>query len=727
MATGVPAIQALEMEFTAGVWTDVTADWDAPGGPLSIHMGRANKYSQPSPGSMTFSLDNHLGKYTPQRQVLADGVTAHPYWPNVVPRKRVRYSYTISAVKYIRFVGYIKGWPPALENGVRPVVSITATTRDDQLSRVKMKSPLRQEVLADSPDLLWPLTEDAGSTQAQTAPIVLPAAALGAAGAGPALTFGDNGPGVGDGTGVKFSPASATSGQYLAARLPSSLNLAAYTIECFVNIGTSLPSWATGGGVEHILGLTIGGASLFGDFYIAAVAGTDGYPIFDDSTGIVKYGPAPILDGGWHHLAATRTTAGGDVAFYIDGVATPNGGAGSTTATTADTLTVGEATTASLAQARFQGNVGYAAVYDTALSAARIAAHAAPRNGFAGDLTSTRVQRYLGFAGLSSGESVVNSGQTTVGTYPQSGKDVVSACQDMATTEGGGSVFWARWDGQMRFTHRRYRDSTTPDLILDASIPALLDPDVWEPAYDETTLVNTSTASRSAESGTLSTQTYTDTVSLAAFGESDADVTTYTQSDQDALNLAQSQVAGNAYPAFRLNQLAVNFHAATSSLYAQLGAIQIGDRIRIINIPPFAAPMSTLDLFVEGWTEYPTPTTYRVVFDTSPVGAPRIVLDDVTYGALGCAGQTLNTALTNSGTTVSIATAGTLPTLTLVAGEYPMNIKVGEEVIALPAAPGGSTSPQTFLNCLRGQQGTLVAAQAAGSTISLFPATALAL
>src|SRR6266568_4769905 len=117
--------------------------------------------------------------------------------------------------------------------------------------------------------------------------------------------------------------------------------------------------------------------------------------------------------------------------------------------------------------------------------------------------------------------------------------------------------------------------------------PALLDPDVWDPAFDETTLVNSSTANRSAESGTLSTQTYTDTVSLAAYGESDApDITTYTLSDQDALNLAQAQVAGNAYPAFRLNQLAVNFHAATTSLYPQLGAMEIGSLIQIINVPP---------------------------------------------------------------------------------------------------------------------------------------------
>jgi hypothetical protein len=297
----------------------------------------------------------------------------------------------------------------------------------------------------------------------------------------------------------------------------------------------------------------------------------------------------------------------------------------------------------------------------------------------------------------------------------------------MATTEGGGAAFWIRpSDGDVRFANRRYRDTTTPVLTLDASVD--LDASVYDPAFDETTLVNSSTASRTAESGTLSTQTYTDTVSLAAYGESDADITTYTLSDADALNLAQAQVAGNAYPAFRLNQIAVKLSASTNNLYAALAAVEIGSRIRITNLPPGAAPLGTLDLFIEGWTETVDEGTYRVVFDTSPAGAARIKLDDTTYGRLGCAGQTLNAALTNSATTVVIATTGTgNPTFTTVGARYPLSIKVGEEVISLQSAPAGATSPQTFTGCLRGQQGTAAAAQASGATVNLFPATALAL
>src|SRR6266581_4710379 len=201
--------QKWEIEFTAGVWTDVTADVEFGFvSPPQTHYGRTSQFSQPGPGSETLALRNPLGRYTPQRQVLTDGVTPHPYWPNVTARKRIRRSYTVGGVTFYRFFGYVKGFPPSLYSGVLPVVPITATDRMDQLSRVKLKSPIRQELTPDTPDLWWPLTDDAGSTQALQAPVI-GNSPLGLAGAGPAVTFGDNGPGVGDGPGVKFAPASS--------------------------------------------------------------------------------------------------------------------------------------------------------------------------------------------------------------------------------------------------------------------------------------------------------------------------------------------------------------------------------------------------------------------------------------------------------------------------------------------------------------------------------------
>jgi hypothetical protein len=705
--------QRWEIEFTAGTWTDISADVEYTYAPAPvIHHGRTDRYSQPGPGSMTFTLRNETGKYTPFRQVLTNG-QAHPYWPNVVPRKRVRYSYTVAGTQYIRFVGYVKGWPPAMESGVRPYVTVTATTRDDQLSRVKMNPPIRQEITPDAPFLWWPLTDDAGSTQAAPAP-PLRLYPLGVADVGAAVTFGDNGPGVGDGTGVKFTPGSSSSGQYLQSGpidLGSSNN---FTIELWVNCA-AIPAW----GAQVALGADNATNSWGLSFGLSAA----GLPSVNWG-GVSVAGATSIVDGGWHHLAASASITGlGHLTFYVDGVSAGTSAGVVIVSGRVLTFAVGEdylPNKLSPTPKRFQGNVGEVAVYSSSLSAARIAAHAAATNGYSGDTTDARAARYLGVAGLTASDWTLDAGQTTVGTYPQAGKDTISACQDMATTEGG--VFWFRWDGKARFASRRYRDATTPALTLDALVD--LDATVYDPAYDETTLVNSSTVSRSAESGVLSTQTYTDTTSLTAYGESDADITTYTLSDQDALNLAQAQVAGNSQPGFRLNRVAANLHASTVSKYAALGVVEIGSRSRIINLPAGAAPLGTLDGFVEGWTEYPAPTTYRVEFDWSPIGPPRWKWGTSRWQ---CDGQTLNTALTPSATTVIIDTAAGKPTFTTTAGMYPMNIQIGQEIIQLNSAPAGSTSPQTFTGVSRAQQGTPAAAQAVGATVSLWPADTWAL
>jgi hypothetical protein len=83
----------VEVEFTAGVWTDVSADVDLSAG-INIRYGRTSEFSDPSTATCDLQLANHLGRYTPFSQLLADGVTVHPYYPNVVPRKRVRVAFT---------------------------------------------------------------------------------------------------------------------------------------------------------------------------------------------------------------------------------------------------------------------------------------------------------------------------------------------------------------------------------------------------------------------------------------------------------------------------------------------------------------------------------------------------------------------------------------------------------------------------------------------------------
>jgi len=718
MAAGLPAGGKVEVEFTAGVWTDVSAWVESDA--FTMRRGRTSEFSAPSTGSLDgLRLNNTDGRFSPLSQVLTDG-SAHPYWPNVVPRKRIRYSNTPAGE---RFRGFVKGWPPFVDSNGTAWVMISATDWLDQGSRVTMRSPIAQELVMTPPSLSWPLTDAAGSgsaLEAKRGPV------LGlVSDGGPVVVFGDNGPGVGDGPGVKFAPAWAlgvTSGQYLSANL--NLALGAFTIECWVNAGFTLPAWAVGAN-ENILGLENSAGSFEGLIYLF-----NGAPSYQDVAASVN-AAASIADGGWHHIVVTRTAALSPVTLYVDGVS-QGATAASTPSTSVNLLTVGESATPLVyGPARFQGNVGYVGVYSTALTAAQINVHYAAGMGFNGWMTSDRIKHWLGYAGLTAADWNIDPGVAATSTYPQDGKDVASACADMAVTEGAGAVFYVGPDGAVRFANRAYRTPAAPVMTLDAE--GDLDGGAYAPSFDELTLVNSSTGSRATSSGVQSTQTWTDPISSApppvGYGLTTDQVTSYARYDVDVLDLIQSRVAGNHSPGFRLPQVAVDMVTAqTLNLYAALANVEIGSRIRVTNLPKAQGPSTQVDAIVEGWSETTsTLGVYQVVFDTSPADNPaRGVYDDTTYGRYQCSGQTLNASLTNSATTVVIATTAGLPLFTTVGARYPLNIQVGQEVITLASAPG-ATSPQTFTGCTRGAVGTSAAAQAAGVLVSLFPAATYAL
>jgi hypothetical protein len=712
MATGLPAGQKIEFEFTPGVWTDVSADVDFAAG-IPITRGRNSPFSQPSVGSMTFQLVNDAscstgaGSYTPLSQVLADGVTPHPYYPHLLPRVRVRYSNTPAG---IRFVGYVKGWPPQLENGIRGVVTIVAYDRMKYLAKVTLKSPIAQEYGQDSPNRSWQLTDPVGSLAAADAAGSGSVLSIAQTGTGGPLAFGDAGPGFGDGTGVKFTPASASAGQYLKGAAPSGwAGRADATIELWVEC---LSTPAATQAVCAIEG------SITGADWLYLGIDNAGKPLAS-LAGTTINGTASIV-GGWHLLTLARTVSGfnGTYTLYVDGVAV-----GSPTTVTASGCTivnVGQTALTANASALFAGNIGYVSTYLGALSSTRIAAHYAAGSGYSGDTTDQRIARWLTAARLTSSDWNLDVGKAIVGTYPQAGKDIVSACQDMATTEGGGAVFYVGADGKARFTSRAFRKPGAPVLTLDAQQDLTLSP--YDPAFDDETLVNSSTVTRSASSGALSTQAVTNAASIAQYAVTTGDLTSYATTDQDALNLAQSRVSADANPGFRLPQVSADLVTAQNNLYAALGATEIGSRIRITNLPAGYAPATQVDVIFEGITETPSADSYIAVFDVSPADNPaRGVWDDTSYGRWQCSGQTLNANITNSATTLAIATTAGLPLFTTVSARYPLNIQIGQEVITLDSAPG-ATSPQTFTGVTRGAKGTQPAAQTAGATVNLWPA-----
>ena len=717
MAAGMPTSKIVEIEFGAlgsNVWTDVSADVEWQDSLSITSRGRTSPYGTTQSATLTFTLDNSLGKYTPARQVLADGVTANPYYPNVVQRKRVRYSFVSGGTTYIRFVGFIKSWTPAMPGNILGQVVVTAEDRFGSiLTRVTLTSPIRQAVLDAGPQACWTMTEPAGSASTVDVQGVLPSLAVTQVGAGGPLLFGDNGPGFGDGSGVKFAPASATAGQCLLGSMPG-VAVQPSGFEIWVNMASTPAT------TRNMLSFDVPLGAQSGPLQLGVTA--SGFPTLTRVGDVTVTGTASIADGSWHLVTVIRTgTITLTWTIYVDGVSVASvTDSAPVPPDSYVSVTVGNSAP-SQAAALFVGNLGYVTIFSPSMNAATtLANRAAARNGFAGDTTDARMRRWFTTAGLSAGDLNLDVGSTTVGTYPQSGTTIPQACQDMALTEGGGAPVYVAPDGRIRFANRHFRTSSTVAMTLDTVTD--LDGSTFAGSQDDMSLVNESTGNRSTMSGTQTSQVVTDSTSVTANGlSSDGGFNSYAQADSDVLGSAQWRVATNKKPGYRLSQVSVDLASAETNQYAALTTVQIGSRIRHTSLPATVAPATQLDVLVEGWSETVDDVSYKIVFDTSPADNPAFgVYGPSTYGLYQAdPGTTLNALISPSATTLAIATTGM--TFTTVAGSYPFNIQIGQEVITLTSAPSGSTSPQTFTGVTRGVNGTPAAQQAAGSAVSVWP------
>ena len=111
MATG-PGTSLVEVEFVPGTWTDVTADVvGEAAGSIRWRGGRATRYDEVSPSTLTVPLRNADGRFTP-------GKTTSVHYPNVLRGKRIRWSYTPPGGSVRpQFAGYITRWAVVIPDG----------------------------------------------------------------------------------------------------------------------------------------------------------------------------------------------------------------------------------------------------------------------------------------------------------------------------------------------------------------------------------------------------------------------------------------------------------------------------------------------------------------------------------------------------------------------------------------------------------------------------------
>jgi hypothetical protein len=122
----------LEVELTAGVWTDITGWYD---GPVTIRQGRATLFEEIGAAVLKVKLNNADGRFMPEN-------TGSPYSPNWAKNKRIRWKVTKAAVTYTRFVGWIQSIQPVFPSGSisDAYVAVTAVDALGLMAQRKMRS-----------------------------------------------------------------------------------------------------------------------------------------------------------------------------------------------------------------------------------------------------------------------------------------------------------------------------------------------------------------------------------------------------------------------------------------------------------------------------------------------------------------------------------------------------------------------------------------------------------
>ncbi|MFE7094611.1 hypothetical protein [Streptomyces erythrochromogenes] len=131
--------------------------------------------------------------------------------------------------------------------------------------------------------------------------------------------------------------------------------------------------------------------------------------------------------------------------------------------------------------------------------------------------------------------------------------------------------------------------------------------------------------------------------------------------------------------------------AAAPHLVDAVLALDIGDRIQIIN-PPTWLPPGPIDLIVEGYTEViGHPNDWNILLNCSPAGPWVVaVADDTTLGRADTSGSVLGAAATDSATTLVVhseqtAVAWSRPRWSQDPARYPADLQLGGEVVTASA------------------------------------------
>jgi hypothetical protein len=590
-------------------WTDVSAYQRE----FVVHRGRADDQSPFGPGQLELTLTNEDRRFDPQ-------YASSPYYPNVVPMRRIRIRATYNAVTYDIFNGYVTDWRQTYSPPQSAECVVEATDAFKVLGNIELPASVYYvEVGADGPDYWWRLDEEAGSeTVLDTHGVALEAfgaPAMGAAG----LVQHD--------PGGAYSAADATSGFTATGEFvpPAQVTL---SLEAIVKTTTAVEATIAavgdpGNGGHIRLYVSSGGAAVF----------EVGKTVAGNRQSVLVGSGADVNDGEPHHVVGVID----DQAFshlwvYVDGVGTDGGEIGYAIPWgTNQDFTIGNSGRG-FVNDRTQGIVGTideVALYLTELDDATIEAHSAARaTPWNGDLSGVRVGRVLDAAGWPAADRNVDTGQAVLQSADLAGT-ALSILQKIEQTEQG--ALFVTGAGLVRFIGRDSLLSapytTSQGTFGDSGVE--LEYGDLSYTYDDSLIFNEIHVSRSGGTVVVVGDTPSQTRYLRRTRTYDG---LLHQDDSTSLDLANWALAHYKDPTLRVTGMRLEPSAGNETTHFPhaLGR-ELLDRVTVLRRPQNLGAAISQEVMIQGITHTVTAVEWVTSWDLSPA-------ETQVYWILGVAG-----------------------------------------------------------------------------------------
>lgn len=400
---------------------------------VTITRGRQSERDQIAPGQCSLALDNTDGALTP-------GNPGSPYYPNVLPQRRIRIRYADpdNGTRSL-FDGFVDRWPVTWPQGGQEE-SLARITATDLLGRLaaarRMRSVLEYAIRDAQPLAYWPLIETSGSAGAIDTSGTWPLAVEGSAGA---VDFGSGATPVGDTRGtVTFAPESPAAGRRLVGAMPPvgvAYGIGTVRLELVVATSTTAGPAAiarleASGNRDTWLEVGVaadGKATLTASY----VRGGTTYTATAATVRPINDGRARYVELSWDSSASPAT-----VALLIDSSSADTDGCSATLPNlpldqlpALDTLALGGRT-----DAYFEGSIGHVSTYS---SLSVDTSHSWAASGYDGQSVGTRMTSAADWLGIPSSLLSVPATTATPTHVPTEDKTPAEYFQVLADVEGG--------------------------------------------------------------------------------------------------------------------------------------------------------------------------------------------------------------------------------------------------------------------------------------------------